>query len=80
MWLILAGGAYALYRSNPALREQIQGHVARAKSAGEDVMSTAQQGTGMTPDESRPLAVVEQVAADLKEKSKKGDGKDHHGP
>jgi hypothetical protein len=53
--LLLAGGAYALYRSNPTVREQVQGlmkrvnpgpegNLARAGDAAKDAVSKVTQG------------------------------------
>ncbi|WP_022802369.1 hypothetical protein [Deinococcus ficus] len=65
-WLILAGGAYALYHSNPAVREQVQGLLDRMKGASGDVSAMPDR------DDARPLAVVEQVALDLQHKKDLG--------
>ncbi|ASN82307.1 hypothetical protein [Deinococcus ficus] len=79
-WLILAGGAYALYRSNPAVREQVQDLLGRVKNAGEDAMTAVKEGdTSGAQGEARPLAVVEQVAAELEEKSRRGDAAEEQG-
>lgn len=73
--LLLAGGAYALYRSNPTVREQVQGllkrvspgaegNLARAGDAARDAVSKVAQGDD-------PRSAVHAVGGELKRAGEK---------
>lgn len=73
--LLLAGGAYALYRSNPTVREQVQGllkrvnpgpegNLARAGDAAKDAVSKVTHGDD-------PRSAVQAVGGELKRAGEK---------
>ncbi|WP_019588220.1 hypothetical protein [Deinococcus apachensis] len=78
--LLLAGGAYTLYRTNPAVRNQVQelaqkvgssDITSQVKSAVQTTLGGAGNADQAAPQRvvdgvpERPLAVIEQVAHDL---------------